>query len=365
MATSAKRQANTARLLKKLNGEPTIDAMNYNPSLMLALNWYNTEADNKTKKRWFQEHFGKNARFAMADINDREFRTVGTLCRIVDNQQYLDPKELALIQSEFERIKSLSDQAKAVPVKQSVAVPLAKAPTIQDRLDDQASEFVGKFDEMIDAFTLDRKAIPDVALLMKQRPTSPVAKKAMAKISRVLEELREAVAGTDKQLNEGYSNFKKPELKKLLAAYESLAEQLEQTKKMVVRVSTRKPKVKPAGQVVAKMKFAKENTELGLKSVPAASIVDAEEVWLFNTKYKKLQYYKAVDGMRLTVKGTTIMNFDATKSEQLTVRKPETVATLNDKGKRAFTQFVKTLTTKPAPCNGRTSEETIILAAFK
>jgi hypothetical protein len=363
MANTEKRQATAARLMKK-SGEPVTEALDYTASLMHALNWYNTNNDNKDKKRWFIEYFGKNAKFNMSDINDREFRTVGTLCRLAKNDQYLEQKELDLIQSEFYRIKELSER-KAAVVKPTNTVAVALKPvTIQDRLDDQAAEFVGMFDEMVDAYTLDRKQVPDVKLLMKQRPSAPVAKKALLKIARITDELREAVAGTDKQLVEGYSNFKKPELKKLLAAYEELAEQLNQTKKIVVR-KPRATKIVPAGDVVKRLKFAKENQELNLKSVSPTAIVGAEEVWLFNTKYKKLQYYRAVDGMTLTVKGTTLMNFDAAKSEQRTVRKPETVTPLQEKGKRAMAQFLKSLTTKPAAVNGRVNEEVIILAAFK
>jgi hypothetical protein len=362
MANTEKRQATASRLMKK-SGEPNIVALDYRASLMHALNWYNSEHTNADKKRWFIEYFGKNAKLNLSDVHDREFRTVGTLCRIARNDQFLEQKELDLIQSEFYRIKELSEQKPVAKNTNSVAVAL-KPVTIQDRLDDQAADFVGKFDEMVDAYTLDRKQIPDVKLLMKQRPSTPVAKKALLKIAKITQELREAVEGSDKQLVEGYSNFKKPELKKLLAAYEELNDQLNQSKKIVVR-KPRATKVVPAGDVVKRLKFAKENQELKLKSVSPTAIVGAEEVWLFNTKYKKLQYYRAVDGMTLTVKGTTLMNFDAAKSEQRTVRKPETVTPLQEKGKRAMAQFLKSLTTKPAAVNGRVNEEVIILAAFK
>ena len=360
MATTAKRNATVDRLLKK-SGEPTIDALDYVASLTRALNWYNAEADNKTKKRWFQEHFGKNAR-GVSEVHEREFRSVGTLCRLVDNKQYLDQKELDFIQVEFERIKQLANKPKKV-VEPKEEDQIVKAPTIQDRLDEQASDLVGRFNEMIDEFTFDRKKIPDVVALMKQHPTAPVAKKAKAKIQKIIEELQEAVAGKDKQLTEGYSNFTKPELKKLLAAYEAFDQALEQTKKVVVR----KRAVKPvsAAKLVSRMSFVQSDPTLGLNSINPITIVGASELWIYNIKTKKMQSYVAMDGLTLTVKGKSIMNFDPKKSEQKTVRKPETVKELTGKPKRAYSTFMKGLTTKPAESNGRVSADCVLMAAFK
>jgi hypothetical protein len=132
----------------------------------------------------------------------------------------------------------------------------------------------------------------------------------------------------------------------------------------VVR-KTRTPKAKPAGVIVAKMKFAATNDDLGLKSVSPTSIVGADELYCFNVKTRKMQVYKALDGMTLTVKGTTIMNYDMEKSGQKTVRKPETLTPLSDKGKRVYANFMKALTAKPIVPNGRINADTVLLATFK
>ena len=113
------------------------------------------------------------------------------------------------------------------------------------------------------------------------------------------------------------------------------------------------------------MKFAASNDELKLKSVSPTGIVGADELYCFNVKTRKLQVYKALDGMTLTVKGTTIMNFDMDKSSQKTVRKPETVSGISDKGKRVCANFMKALTAKPNVPNGRINADTILIATFK
>lgn len=362
MATTATRKAMVARVTKKSNGEPEINPMNYQASLMLALNYYSCECDNKQKKGWFMDRFRKEAKFPMGDIHDREFRIAGTLARILANGNHLEQNELDRLESEFHRIKAMSKKPEVVE-EPTTAV---KVPSVQERMEEKASEFVAEFNGIVDEFVMDRKAIPDVDLLVKQKQPipAPIAKKIVAKVQRTLNELQEAVAGTDAYLNEGYKNFKKTELKKLLSAYQTLVDRLQQMKKVVVR-KARTPKAKPVGTIVARMKFSPANDELKLKSVSPTSIVGADELYCFNTKTRKMQVYKALDGMTLTVKGTTIMNYDMEKSLQKTVRKPETVAPVAEKGKRAFAAFMKALTAKPAPLNGRIGADTILLATFK
>lgn len=355
MANTAKRLAIVEKLMKK-TGEPEINNLRYQASLMHALNYYNAEFDNKQKKAWFLAYFKKEAKFPTSEIHDREFRTAGTLCRMVSLGNALEDKEMDLIKSEFDRIKELS--------KPAVAEVVVKKANVQDLMEEKAKEFVADFNGIVDEFVMDRKAIPDIDRLMKNPITTPVANKVALKIQRTLLELREAVAGTDAYLNEGYSNFKKTELKKLLAAYETLTERLTQMKKVVVR-KTRTPKAKPAGVVVSKMKFAATNDDLGLKSVSPTSIVGADELYCFNVKTRKMQVYKALDGMTLTVKGTTIMNYDMEKSAQKTVRKPETLAPISEKGKRVYANFMKALTAKPIVPNGRINADTVLLATFK
>ena len=355
MATTAKRLAMVEKLMKK-NGEPQINILQYQISLMHALNYYNSEFNNAQKKTWFLTHFKKEAKFPTSEIHDREFRTAGTLCRILAMGNVLQESEMELIQNEFIRIKALS--------KPAVAEVAVKKVNIQDLMEEKAKEFVADFNGILDEFVMDRKAIPDIDRLMKTPLTTPVANKVALKIQRTLFELREAVAGNDAYLNEGYSNFKKTELKKLLAAYENLTERLTQLKKVVVR-KARTPKAKPVGVIVAKMKFASTNDDLGLKSVSPTSIVGADELYCFNVKTRKIQVYKALDGMTLTVKGTTIMNYDMEKSGQKTVRKPETLTPLSDKGKRVYANFMKALTAKPVVPNGRINADTLLLATFK
>ena len=81
--------------------------------------------------------------------------------------------------------------------------------------------------------------------------------------------------------------------------------------KTVVRTK----KVKPAGVQVANVNYDKEGSPISAVKIPGAI-----DVVIFNTKTRKLQVYKAVGRQGLSVKGTSIKDFDEVKSYQVTVR---------------------------------------------
>ena len=106
----------------------------------------------------------------------------------------------------------------------------------------------------------------------------------------------------------------------------------------------------------------KEFAELKLKSAKPEDMIGAKEVWIYNTKYRKVQVYKSNTG--LAIKGTTLIGFDVVDSKSMTLRKPEDFFKGLSIGKRALNAAFKTLKTKPATPNGRINEECIILGAF-
>ena len=129
---------------------------------------------------------------------------------------------------------------------------------------------------------------------------------------------------------------------------------------------TRKPRVKKAvskDKVVAKLKFKKTDDALKLVSITATEIIGAKELWVYNTKTRKLGRYVADDMTGpLTVKGTAIVGFDEHKSIQKTIRKPdEKLKEFKNAGKVALRSFLDTINATDTKMNGRINEETILL----
>lgn len=353
---SEARRAKAHKLLR--NNDPQINPMDYDTSMMRFVNYLNTTYDAKQRMTWIKDRFPK---VKFKDAPDLEYRTLSSLIRAQDNGNVLSEKHEALITSEVDRLTDKSKIKKVVTVVEAEPV---KKPSIQDKMDEKVSEFLGEFAGLVDQYVTDR-TIPKVEPLVNQMGIrGPMIKKILEKIAKPMEELQEVLEGSDKQLVEGYSNFKKPELKKLLGIYETLVTVLGQAKVMVVR-KPRKTKVKPPAVIAKSVKYMPEFPELGLKSIPPAHVVGMTEVWGYNTKYRKLFVLKAIDGQTLTFKGTTVLNFNVETSLMKAMRKPETLKEVIGQGTRSYNKFFKENKSKPAKHTGRINSDIVLLAAFK
>ena len=128
----------------------------------------------------------------------------------------------------------------------------------------------------------------------------------------------------------------------------------------------RTPKKIPASKLVEKMNYKKEDKELNLVSINPENIIGAKSLVIFNTKTRKFGYFIATDSNGLTVKGSTIMNFDEQKSPSKTLRKPsEQILALTDSTmKRMEVQFgaIKAVDIK---LKGRINQDILLLKIFK
>jgi hypothetical protein len=351
MASEAKR-AKAHKLLKSIH-DPKLNPMDYSASLMIATNYLNVNYDNKARKQWIKDYY-PDTKFA--NYLDSEFKMLGNLVRLVNNGNVLSDKHLEMMESERLRL--------SVPIITVVSdEPVLPKATIQDKMDEKVSNFLGEFAGLVDQYCIDR-SIPRVDVLINSMGIrGPMTGKVAAKVQKTMAELRIAIDGTDKQVTEGYSYLKKHELKKLLGIYESLITALGQVKVSTVR-KTRAVKVKPATAVAKNVKF-KSGTDNGMKSIPPADVIGAKELWAYSTKYKKLLCYKAADGMALTFKGTTLMNFDVEKAEAKTVKKLDEMTKLIGQGTRSWNKYWNDNTSKPNKISGRINEDTVLLAAWK
>jgi hypothetical protein len=204
--------------------------------------------------------------------------------------------------------------------------------------------------------------------MQEQQATPVIAKIVEQNYSSLLEELMLAYEKGDDQLVEGYSNFKRPELKKFMLFVENIVTSAKKYTQNIKAMKVRKPrkaKVKSAAQLTTKVKFCKSFPELKLVSTDPTSIVGASSVWIYNTKYRKLGVYIAAPNQTLSVKGTTIINFNEEISLSKTLRKPE--AQLNEftnANKVTLRKFLENINGKAASLNGRLNEDIVILKAF-
>ena len=247
--------------------------------------------------------------------------------------------------------------------------PAVYVPSIQERVRDAAYAMTEEIEEAIDAFQADPDAFEPKAFKMLNLLKGKGVKAAHARIiknlyARDLEELLELASGKgDDQLKEGYSHRSKKQILKLIAFYQeihSACDMLAQEAK--VNRAPRAKKSVPAEKLVAKLKYKKTDEPLKLVSINPTDIIGAKELWVFNTKTRKLGRYVATEFNTLSVKGTSILNFNETLSVQKTLRKPdEKLKEFKAAGKVQLRKFLDDINATDTMMNGRTNEETIIL----
>jgi len=94
-------------------------------------------------------------------------------------------------------------------------------------------------------------------------------------------------------------------------------------------------------------------------------MLDAQEVWVYNVKTHKLGKYVAEDGVSIQIKGTSLVFFDANKSVQKTLRKPEEILKEFKKASKIkLRKFLEEIKTTDIKLNGRFNADTIILKAY-
>lgn len=366
MATATKR-AKAHATLRKTVDEPMLDQNNYNVSLTSALVWYRDNVDEKKIRKFAIEYFAKLGKkkevIAINKANDYDVRQLGVLCRLVSNENVLSDEHMKTIDNLVDHIIRKEALPQKIKEDKTVIVPVATV-SIQDRMDEKAHDLAGEIEGAIDEFVTNKTSFSAKNYLAANQVAAPIAKRIGDIFAKRIPEIKEAIDGDDAQLVEGYSQFNKRELKKFLAFLEEIVSDCQQqVQNAKASRAPRKRKAASPTKVVSKMKFMKEFAELKLKSCKPEDILTSSELWVYNTKYRKLVVYKT-DGGTLSVKGTTILGFDIKESKSMTLRKPEEFFNGLSMGKRALNGALKKLTTKPTVPNGRINEECILLGAF-
>ena len=253
------------------------------------------------------------------------------------------------------------------------AKPEAKVVSIQDRMRQQVSDLCGQWEGYLDdwrdgEFDL-KKFDPYKEMIVHQPAIKPAHAKIIQQMYEAMyAEAQELVAWEDEDIKEAYSQFtgRPQDRKNFLKFYEMI---MTATSTLInTGKANRKPRTKKAPskeKLVAKMKYKESEPTIGLASINPVSILEAKELWVYNTKNRKLMHYVAEELVGgLGVKGTSLVGFDAKKSTQKTIRKPEVLKGSDKLARTKFDKLYNDLTTTDTGCNGRINEHCVIIKAF-
>jgi hypothetical protein len=289
-------------------------------------------------------------------------------------------------------IKELTEEGAAVVEEKKAEEKTKKnvyVPSIQERIRDQAYDACEAIEEWLDGFITDKKnfdakGFDFVSHFAKFKVTQAHARKIKAFYTSEYEEARliqklptpgeinrckdEREADMLQQLREGYNHLTKADAKAYLEALETLHGACDVV--IDAAKANRKPKAKKAPskeKLIAKIKYMERDDKLQLVSVNPLELLEATEVWVYNTKTRKLGKYVADEYQKVIgVKGASLVGFNEHKSIQKTLRKPdETLKAFKKAGKVALRKFMDDIKTTDIKLNGRLNSDTIILKCVK
>lgn len=338
--------------------------------------YIHTEIDNKKLQAEFvlycEKHFDKAKAKTLKKLKDYQFGAIGKYTYILAQGGQLDANTLDKIEEHFNRL--VEQALLIVEEEQEVAdKPKTKVISIQDRMREQVSDMLGVWEGNLDDWfdnQFDLKKFDPYKDMMTHQPE---IKPAHAKIIQdafapMLAEARAVVAWEDEDIKESYSFFtaRATERKKFLNFFEAIhtaTDTIINTGK-----ATRKTRAKKApskDKLIAKIKYKESESSLGLASIHPVSILGASQLWVYNTKNRKLMKFIADDMLKtLSVKGTTVIGFDPVKSTQKTIRKPELLKGVSKLARTKFDKLYSELSTTETACNGRMNEHCILIKVF-
>lgn len=346
-----------------------------------AMDYYRLEADSKSYKPAVINWMGKNE-YAKAEISafkkTKDWRVSPTMGAIAasllagmqeSRADFNNGKNSAeWLRTQIENIIAAGkDDVDTYEVKD--AKPLAIATSIQDKVKDAAYAMTEEIENALAAFHEDKEKWDPKAFKMLNCLRGKGVKAAHARIIKDfyapnLAELKELASGkADEQLREGYSYLARKYVRKLIDFYSEVSSACD----MLIEEAkvTRKPRVKKTvsnDKLVEKLKYAKTFEQFKLVSINPVDIIGSKELWVYNTKTRKLGKYVAMEFSQLSVKGTSIIGFDEVQSVQKTLRKPaEQLVAFKAAGKVVLRKFLDNINAVDTKLNGRTNEDIILL----
>ena len=313
--------------------------------------------------------FDKELIKKLKKVPDVWFGTFSKHCYIWSKSNYMPEDVAEYLKAKIPDLENKAEEI--IEAKEEQQKTKGPVISIQQRMREQVADLCGEWEHMVDQLCFEnldvKKFDPYKAMLSYE----PAVKPAHAKIIKDMylnqyNEAQDIVAWDDPEIKEAYSFMSAKLRKDHLAFFEKIitaCDTMINTGK--AQRKTRKPKAVSKEKLVAKLKYQVNDSELGIASINPIDIIDASELWVYNTKTRKIGVYR-VDSLKtgLTAKGTSIVDFDTTKSVQKTLRKPaeqiKAFTGARTKVNKAFNE-VKTTDTK---LNGRFNEHTIILKAF-
>jgi hypothetical protein len=349
-----KTHSETYLVNRKYLGEEPIKIVT-SVDMMRAFTWYHNMCDASDAKQYMKDYFvsDKSMTKTIARIADSRIPyTAAWMCRIASNQK----REL----TDAERAKVSNDIADAAGAYEEPTEKVSEAaakPSIQDRIKDRSHNIVGEIESLIDSgetFSL-------YDWLQKNEIPAMYASKIAEFYRSIEDEFVQAYAGKI----DGYETWSKPKLKERATFYGKIVSDAERYGDVAKKVrKPRKTKAPSSAKILQFFKYQKESKDHKIASINPESILGAQELWVFNSKYKILSVFMAKDRAGFGVNRQAITNYDEKTSKSMRIgrKTDEQIKKVTAGGKIILRKLAAEM---DLPITARLNEATVLLKAVK
>lgn len=321
------------------------------------LYWVHYEIQEKSGvapfKKWMKANWDKSEVDSILKLPDSTFYNVAKYAYCWnklgwmpdDVISWLNGSKESLLKNAKNIVEIKSSEPKVVPIRQNLN-------NFANGVDDHI-EYIIKgskitnYKEFVESYNLNKAEIGQ----------------AVSIVDDFAMEFRELAQGEDEQLKEGYSHVKKATLRHLLEFFDGVITGLMETQqaKKITRIRRKRPIDK--NKLVRRLKYTKQYEEY--KSVDPVEIIGASEVWVYDTKRKRLGVYASEYEGTLSVKGTVINNYSLNKSYEKTIRKSELLSSFMGCRKNGLHKFMDGIRGKKYPAKSRVQATMVLLKVIK
>jgi hypothetical protein len=356
----------------------TITPENRAGEIMKGLNWLNYVTDVKEQRKFIEDWIRLNR----ADSYKRDLALWNRAADKHIRASYCNLARLqllgiALTENEHQRIWESVVQAAEKSKGETSLLVAATGETkigVQERMDNQVNEVVGEVESYISDLLRGKIKAGDVANPFGSAKLSAIHYKKLAKaLEPVLKEYMEldTVRGAkklkpmDEQLVEGYAWVKSRALKQTLDFLVNCAATANRMASEAKVVKARKKKPVDKAKLVKNFKFQTLLDNPKVASIQPVACLSSTEVWVYNTKTRKLGVYKGEFDNSIMIKGNKFVNVMKTTSVQKTLRKPEVqLAEFQALAKNQIRKWFDKIKGVEHRLNGRGGETVVLLKAI-
>lgn len=310
---------------------------NRKTQLLLGLNWLNYMCDGKDNRkfledwiRWFRADTAKADLAMLNKVPDKALN--GTLCQL----SRIAVQGFPLTDEEQTRIWEMITTGYATEmaaVKAVEELQPEKKMGVQERMDLQVDDIVYAIEETAYALMKGTQKSANAANITNSGKLSAIhfkkLSKALEPVMRELVDLKVTLGDKRsdddgvKQMQEGYRWVTMRGLKTAIEFCEECytsANRLASEKKVA---KARKKKPIDKAKLVRRLKYMAKSPELKLTSINPINCLNVDELWVYNSKTRKLGVYRSEFPGSIMVKGTGFTGIMERTSVQKTLRKPD------------------------------------------